>query len=288
MDFKDASTVPADPDGKQQHVVEVCNFVDAGTSSLLSAQVHSDFHAETALDAVVSFLRQYGRPKKLTFDRDPRWVGSASGRDFPSALVRFLLCLEIEPNICPPRRPDKNPYVERYHRAYSEECLQVLRPGTEGEVREVTEAYLLHYNTERPHQGRACGNRPPRVAFPSLPTLPPLPKQVDPDRWLAAIHGQAFARRVQPNGAVEVDRRTYYVKQDLAGKQVTLVINAQDAVFEVLVGTSRLKSVPIKGLVGQLLPFDEYAARMREEARSEYRRWLQQHRGWRQGQLWAS
>jgi hypothetical protein len=37
MDFKDASTVPADPDGKQQHVVEVCNFVDAGTSTLLSA-----------------------------------------------------------------------------------------------------------------------------------------------------------------------------------------------------------------------------------------------------------
>jgi hypothetical protein len=111
---------------------------------------------------------------------------------------------------------------------------------------------------------------------------------VDPDRWLEAIHGQAFARRVQPNGAVEVDRRTYYVKQTLVGQQVVLVVNAQDAVFEVLVGASRLKSVPIKGLVGQPLPFDEYAARMREEARSEYRRWLQQHRGWRQGQLWAS
>jgi hypothetical protein len=33
---------------KQQHVVEVLNFVDAGTSILLSAQVHQDFHAETA------------------------------------------------------------------------------------------------------------------------------------------------------------------------------------------------------------------------------------------------
>jgi hypothetical protein len=75
MDFKDASTVPAAPDGKQQHVVEVCNFVDAGTSTLLSAQVHRDFHAETALDAVVRFLEQWGRPKKLTFDRDPWWVG---------------------------------------------------------------------------------------------------------------------------------------------------------------------------------------------------------------------
>jgi hypothetical protein len=67
-----------------------------------------------------------------------------------------------------------------------------------------------------------------------------------------------------------------------------LVVNAHEAVFEVLLGAARLKSVPIKGLVGQPLPFDEYAARMREEARSEYRKWLQQHRGWRQGQLWAS
>jgi hypothetical protein len=45
MDFKDVSSVPADPLGKQQHVVEVFNFVDAGTSILLDAQVQADFHA---------------------------------------------------------------------------------------------------------------------------------------------------------------------------------------------------------------------------------------------------
>jgi hypothetical protein len=90
IDFKDASTVPADPEGKQQHVVEVLNFMDAGTSILLNAQAHQDFHAETAFEVVVQFLRKYGLPAMLTFDRDPRWVGSSSGRDFPSALLRFL------------------------------------------------------------------------------------------------------------------------------------------------------------------------------------------------------
>lgn len=47
VDFKDVSSVRPDPDGegKQQHVVEVCNFVDAGTSILLSAQAHENFHA---------------------------------------------------------------------------------------------------------------------------------------------------------------------------------------------------------------------------------------------------
>lgn len=51
VDFKDASTVRPDPsgEGKQQQVVEICHVVDAGTSVLLSAQVHGDFHAETAM-----------------------------------------------------------------------------------------------------------------------------------------------------------------------------------------------------------------------------------------------
>lgn len=287
-DFKDATTVPADPEGKQQHVVEVCNFVDAGTSFLLSAQVNADYHAETAFDAVLTFLQQYGCPKKLTFDRDPRWVGSASGRDFPSALVRFLLCLGIEPQICPPHHPQANAFVERYHRSFNQECLQIAKPGTEAAVREATDAYLVHYNTERPNQARTCGNRPPAVAFPVLPSLPPLPKMVDPEHWLAQVDGQAFARMVQPNGAVVVDHRAYYIQQALAGRQVALVVKAPERVFDVLLGQERLKAVPIKGLVGQPLPFEEYVARLREEARSEYRRWMHVHRGWQQAHLWAS
>src|SRR6266699_3154444 len=66
MDFKDVSSVPADPAGKQQHVVEVFNFVDAGTSILLEAQVQADFHGQTALEAVIHYLQRYGLPPKIT------------------------------------------------------------------------------------------------------------------------------------------------------------------------------------------------------------------------------
>ena len=112
----------------------VCNFVDAGTSIALSAQAREDFHEQTALEAVITFLRQYGRPRQMTFDRDPRWVGGVSGRDFPSPLRRLLLCLGIIPHICPPHRPDKNAFVERYHRTYGQECLQIHQPSTLQEV----------------------------------------------------------------------------------------------------------------------------------------------------------
>jgi transposase InsO family protein len=101
--------------------VQFCRCRDFAAAEC--AQVHPDFHAETALEAVIQFLLTHGRPKQMSFDHDPRWVGGSSGWDFPSALKRFLLCVQIEPRICPPHQPQKNAYVERYHRSYKEECL---------------------------------------------------------------------------------------------------------------------------------------------------------------------
>jgi hypothetical protein len=57
LDFKDVTTVPADPDGKQQHGVEALNALDVGTSILLGAQMRADFTAETTLAGVLDLLR---------------------------------------------------------------------------------------------------------------------------------------------------------------------------------------------------------------------------------------
>lgn len=279
LDFKDATSVPPDPDGKQRHGVEILNFVDAGTSTWLLAEARTDFHAETALEAVASFLTRYGLPRCITFDRDSRWVGSQSLRQFPSAFCRFLLCLGIHPNICPPRRPDKNAYVERLHRTLNQECLQVRLPTTLGEVREATAEFLRHYNHERPHQGKACGNRPPQTAFPTLPVLPPVPERINPDRWLETIHGQAFVRKVGALGSVDVDDEHYYISQACARRQVALFVNAPEKVFGVWLDGRLIKSVPIKGLANREMMWEEYVTFIKQQARSEERRLLdKQHR----------
>jgi transposase InsO family protein len=277
VDFKDVSTVPQnlhDPDAKRAHVIETCNFVDAGTSILLHAQVHEDFHAETAFLAVVAFLQRYGCPKMFTLDRDPRWIGSATARDFPSALCQFLFCVGVQPNILPPRRPDLNAYVERYHRSYKEECLLVHHPSTLEEVRTVTDTFLQHYNEQRPHQGRNCGNQPPRVAHPTFPRLPALPSTVDPDAWLQAIHRRTYARRVKSDGRVSVDGTEYYIKQALAGQMISLRINAAEQCLEVFQQDTLLKVLPMKGLLGKRMKLEDYIALMQERARSEERQRL--------------
>jgi transposase InsO family protein len=150
FDLNDESLVPADPDGKRQHVVEIANFVAAFTSIWLHREVRSDFDAEALFEVVAQFLWEHGLPGMLTFDNDPRLVGSPAGRDFPSALVRFLWCLGVIPNVIPPHRPDKNAYVERFHRSLGQECLQVHRPGTLSQVSERAFAFLTHYNDQRP------------------------------------------------------------------------------------------------------------------------------------------
>jgi len=126
----------------------------------------------------------------------------------------------------------------------------VHRPATLQEVQAVTEVYQEHYNEQRPHQGRSCHDQPPRVAFPLLPALPPLPERVDPDRWLLAYHGEMLHRKVGSDGCVDVDDRSYYLSQSLVGQMVALHINAQTRVLEVMHPPHFSKQLPLKGLVG--------------------------------------
>lgn len=75
MDFKSVTTIPAMVEGQLQHPVETLNVVDVGTSILVDNPVRNDFNAETAIIALAEVLKTHGKPQRLTFDRDPRFVG---------------------------------------------------------------------------------------------------------------------------------------------------------------------------------------------------------------------
>jgi hypothetical protein len=286
-DFNDPG-LPPDPsgEGKKQHVAEVFNFVDAGSSILLKAKVHPDYHAQTALEAIIEFLWEYGCPRRFSLDHDPRFLGGPGGWDFPSPLVRFLRTVRVGVRICPVHQPQKNAYVERYHRTYKYECIEVHKPQNLEELRRVTEEFQHHYNVERPHQGRSCGNRPPMTAFPDLPKLPPLPETVQADRWLWDYHHQVLARLVGSDGCVTVDQETYYVATSMVGRKVALLIDAPTASFDVLAGTTVLKRIPIKGVIRGEMPIEKFISLMLEQARSEERKRLARQASWWQRGLW--
>jgi Integrase core domain len=272
LDFKDVTTVPGDPEGKRGHAVEALNCVDCGTSLLVWTQVRADFTEETALAAVAELAQEHGRPAELTVDRGPRFVGAPGARDFPSPFVRFLTCLGVTVRVTPPDRPDRNAYVERYHGTYQRECLQVDRPATLEQAREVTAAFREHDNRERPNQALTCGNRPPLVAFPALPPRPPVPAEVDPDAWLGLVAGRRYPRKVTAGGLLRLDTERSFVGRRWAGQRVALAVDAAAGDVVVRHGGAVVKHLRLRGLRGQRLPFERYVELMSQEAATQARR----------------
>jgi hypothetical protein len=220
---------------------------------------------------VVETLREYGLPDVAGFDRDPRFVGSASGRDFPSPFVRFWQCLGVQVYICPPRRPDKNAFVERFHRSLGSEGLDKHRPEDLGQVQEVTRAYHHHYTVERPNQALTCGNRPPSRAFPILPRRPAVPAFVDPDGWMRAVQGERYARQVKSDGRVMIGEQYYYVQKALSGERIVLEVDANTGELVVWHRQVPIKRLELKGLINKPLAFDAFVEQLRQEARQAWR-----------------
>lgn len=83
IDFKDVTTVRRLEEAiKKQHFVETLNIIDTGTSILVDNPARSDFNAETSIRSIAHVLQAVGCPRQITFDRDPRFVASASSGDF--------------------------------------------------------------------------------------------------------------------------------------------------------------------------------------------------------------
>lgn len=98
--------------------------VDRGTSRVVYIEGCEGYQADRALLAVFRLFVLNGLPKRLRLDRDPRFVWSWSTDGYPAPLIRLLRVLGVEPVICPPRRPDKKPYVERCVRTFKNHPTQ--------------------------------------------------------------------------------------------------------------------------------------------------------------------
>ena len=109
-------------------------------------------------------------------------VLSDNGREFCGRPDRhpyelFLQLEEIEHRTTKVKRPQSNGIVERFHRTLLDEHFRVEGRKTwfetVEEMQAVLDRYLVHYNAERPHQGRGMNGRTPAQAFrDGLPARP--------------------------------------------------------------------------------------------------------------------
>jgi transposase InsO family protein len=76
---------------------------------------------------------------------------------FCEAFRAVLKSVDVEPVRLPPRSPDLNAHLERFHRSIKSECLEKMIFFGETMLRNSIREYLSHYHRERNHQG--LGNR---------------------------------------------------------------------------------------------------------------------------------
>ena len=112
-----------------------------------------------------------------TFEQHQARISTAlsdNGREFCGRPDRhpyelFLQLEEIEHRTTRVKRPQSNGFVERLHRTLLDEHFRVAgrKKWYEAieEMQKDLDAYLVHYNTKRPHQGRNMKGRTPKKVF---------------------------------------------------------------------------------------------------------------------------
>jgi hypothetical protein len=137
----------------------------------------------------------------------------------------------------------------------------------------VTEAFLQHYNHERPQEATLLWECPSacRVSHLAHRTRP-RHLRVDPDAWLVPLDQKVYLRHVGRDGCVDVDLATYYLGPQMAGWSILFQVEAQSRQFAVWHQDQVVKLLPIKGLVGQEMALDDYLQYILQEALAAPRR----------------
>ena len=81
----------------------------------------------------------------LLHDRDTKFCAAFDG---------ILEAVGIKAVKLPPRSPNLNAHLERWHRSVKEECLSKMVLFGEASLRQVLANYVLHFHGERNHQGK--------------------------------------------------------------------------------------------------------------------------------------
>jgi len=197
-------------------------------------------------------LQRHGIPDQILTDNGKVFTGRYAA--FPTTPLFDRICRErgIRHLLAAPHSPTTCGKVERFHRTLRSELLHGNGLTTLEAAQQAIDAYVHHYNTERPHQAlgmltpaerfrydEASRAAEPAAAEAELASVPDEPTIDDPFR---------ITRKVHPHGTVGVASVQYNVGRRFAGREVTVV--AEGDVIRFYLGDALLRTHP-RGAPGQ-------------------------------------
>ena len=173
-------------------------------------------------EALLAALRRHGCPDQILTDNGKVFTGRFGPAGSSAEVMFDRICAEngIRHLLTAPRSPTTTGKVERWHKTMRAEFLldHDRRHANLRELQAALDAWVVHYNTERPHQ--ALGMRPPIQRFQLAPTAPRSPI-IEPVQALAAPGSAAATARLP--GVQRWAGFRYRVPIVLAGEPVEAV-----------------------------------------------------------------
>jgi transposase InsO family protein len=242
-------------DGRELKVV---TGIDDHSRFVVCAKLVARATARPVCGALVEALRRHGVPEQILTDNGK--VFTARFGLGPGPVMFDTVCHDngIRHLLTAPYSPTTTGKIERLHKTIRAEFLNEhdRKHSTIEQAQAALDAWVVEYNTERPHQ--SCGGRPPVERFAlaegSLVVVeePVAPTQRRPE----TSRPSGVSRWVGQNGRISLAGFDYVVGATFAGEPVEVVVsNGLVEVFHagVLVAThaQRLKPDQVDRVVGR-------------------------------------
>lgn len=135
------------------------NILDEGNRECLTIDIGMSLPAVRVIVVLDELVALYGAPRALRMDNGPELISIT--------LTRWCAQHHIAIHYIQPGKPQQNAYIERFNRSYRTEVLDAYIFDSIAEVRELTAAWIVDYNTARTHD--SLGRVPP-LSFLPRPT----------------------------------------------------------------------------------------------------------------------
>lgn len=120
------------------------NVIDDYNRELLGIEIDYSLPAGRVTRLMDRLVERYGKPERIRSDNGPEFI-SQTLQDWCGKKQVGLHWIE-------PGKPTQNAYIERFNGTFRREVLNANTFSNLAQVRRSVDAWLLEYNTERPHQ----------------------------------------------------------------------------------------------------------------------------------------
>jgi len=186
-------------------------------------------------------LGRYGVPDQLLTDNGMVFTGRFTGGLHPTLVLFERICQQqgIRHLLTKPRSPTTTGKIERFHRTLRTELFATQRFSTVEEAQAAIDAYVEHYNNERPHQALGMLTPARRFAYDEAARLvePPLSDEEiqvlvpQPSTTARATaleplsNASLMQRKVHRQGTVGFGGAVYSIGRRFAGHLVTVAVD---------------------------------------------------------------